>query len=203
MRKKSLFLAALLAAGALILTACGSTNDDDSTGHMPGMGPSGPMSSGGSMMSNFNDADVTFATDMITHHRQAVEMAQLAATRAKSPEVKDLAASIESAQGPEIQTMSGWLRSWGHAVPEEMTGMDMSGSMPGMMSMEDMTMLQGLSGTSFDHKFLQMMIAHHRGAIEMARTEQSDGNNSETKALAAQIQEAQTAEISQMQGLLK
>ena len=203
MRKKSLFLAALLAAGALILTACGSNNDDDSTGHMPGMGTSGPMSSGGSMMSNFNDADVTFATDMITHHRQAVEMAQLAATRAKSPEVKDLAASIESAQGPEIQTMSGWLRSWGHAVPEEMTGMDMSGSMPGMMSMEDMTMLQGMSGTSFDHKFLQMMIAHHRGAIEMARTEQSDGKNSETKALAAQIQEAQTAEISQMQGLLK
>lgn len=203
MRKKSLFLAALLVAGALILTACGSNNDDDSTGHMPGMGTSGPMSSGGSMMSNFNDADVTFATDMITHHRQAVEMAQLAATRAKSPEVKDLAASIESAQGPEIQTMSRWLRSWGHAVPEEMTGMDMSGSMPGMMSMEDMTMLQGLSGTSFDHKFLQMMIAHHRGAIEMARTERSDGENSETKALAAQIQEAQTAEISQLQGLLK
>lgn len=203
MRKKSLFLAALLAAGALILTACGSNNDDDSTGHMPGMGTSGPMSSGGSMMSNFNDADVTFATDMITHHRQAVEMAQLAATRAKSPEVKDLAASIESAQGPEIQTMSGWLRSWGHAVPEEMTGMDMSGSMPGMMSMEDMTMLQGMSGTSFDHKFLQMMIAHHRGAIEMARTERSDGENSEAKVLAAQIQEAQTAEISQMQGLLK
>lgn len=203
MRKKSLFLAALLAAGALILTACGSNSDDDSTGHMPGMGTSGPMSSGGSMMSNFNDADVTFATDMITHHRQAVDMAQLAATRAKSPEVKDLAASIESAQGPEIQTMSGWLRSWGHAVPEEMTGMDMSGSMSGMMSMEDMTMLEGLSGTSFDHKFLQMMIAHHRGAIEMARTERSDGENSEAKALAAQIQEAQTAEISQMQGLLK
>ena len=203
MHKKPMFLAALLAASALILTACGGNNDDDSTAHMPGMGTSGPMSSGGSMMSNFNDADVTFASDMITHHRQAVEMAQLASTRAKSLEVKDLAAQIEGAQGPEIQTMSSWLRSWGHAVPEEMAGMDMSGSMPGMMSGQEMTMLQGLTGAGFDKKFLQMMIAHHRGAIEMAKTEQSDGENSKAKGLAAQIQKAQTAEITQMQGLLK
>lgn len=203
MRKKSLLVAIVLAVAAFTLTACGSNNDDDSHGDMPGMGNSGPMSSTDGMMSNFNDADVTFATDMITHHRQAVQMAQLAATRAESPEVKDLAARIEAAQAPEIQTMSGWLKDWGHSVPEDMEGMDMSGSMPGMMSMQDMTMLQGLSGAKFDQKFLQMMIAHHQGAIEMARTEQSDGENSDTKALAAQIQQAQTSEITEMQGLLK
>lgn len=202
MHKKSLSVAALLAAGAFVLTACGGDNDADSTGHMPGMGASAPMSSGGSMMSNFNDADVTFATDMITHHRQAVEMAQLAGTRAKSAAVKDLADRIESAQAPEIQTMVGWLSAWGHSVPEQMNGMDMSGSMPGMMSMQDMTMLQGLSGNDFDRKFLQMMIAHHRGAIEMARTERSAGENADAKAFAARIQEAQAAEVTQMQGLL-
>jgi len=203
--KLSPFVVALLAAGALVLTACGS-NDDDATGHMPGMGSSGTMSPDGGMGSDANDAndaDVTFATDMITHHRQAVEMAQLAATRAESQAVKDLAARIESAQGPEIQTMTGWLRDWGHSVPEAMSGMDMSGSMPGMMSRQDMNMLTGMAGSGFDRKFLQMMIAHHRGAIEMARTEQTDGENFEAKALAAQVQKAQTAEITQMQDLLE
>jgi len=198
--KSSLRVATLLAAGALVLTACGS--NDDAAGHMPGMGSSGTMSPDGGMSSQANDADVTFASDMITHHRQAVEMAQLAATRAESQAVKDLAARIESAQGPEIQTMTGWLRGWGHSVPEEMSGMDMSGSMPGMMSRQDMKMLTGMAGSGFDRKFLQMMIAHHRGAIEMARTEQSDGENAEARALAAQVQKAQTAEIAQMQDLL-
>lgn len=86
------------------------------------------------MMGDFNDADVAFATDMIPHRRHAVEMAELAETRAESPEVKDLAMQIMSAQDPEIETMSGWLTAWGKPVPADDGGMDMSGSMPGMMN---------------------------------------------------------------------
>jgi len=203
--KQSLLLAATLLAGTLTLTACGSDNDNVvSDGHMPGMGSSSPMMSPtDGMDSRFNAADVTFATDMISHHRQAIEMAELAKTRAQSQQVKDLAARIEQAQDPEIQTMADWLTAWGKPVPDDMGGMDMSGSMPGMMSTEDMQMLQGMSGAGFDRMFLQMMIEHHQGAIEMARTEQADGTNADAQALAEQIENAQTAEITTMRSMLK
>ena len=65
----------------------------------------------------FNATDVQFATDMIPHHRQAVDMAALADTHASSAEVKALAAKIRKAQEPEIATMSGWLTAWGEPVP--------------------------------------------------------------------------------------
>ena len=204
MRKKALALAGLAIAGTLTLAACGGGND--SMGGMPGMGASSTSStptSSSDSMSDFNDADVTFATDMIPHHRQAVEMAKLAGTRAQSQKVKDLAMQIMNAQGPEIQTMSGWLTTWGKPVPEDMSGMDMSGSMPGMMSNADMEKLKSATGADFDRMFLTMMIAHHQGAIEMAKTEVANGMNADAIALAKQIEKAQAAEITTMQGLLK
>lgn len=204
MRKKYLAVAALAVTGTLTLAACGS--DDDSMGDMPGMGSSSDMRSttttSPDATADFNDADVTFATDMIPHHRQAVEMAELAETRAESQEVKDLAAQIEAAQDPEIETMTGWLTAWGQPIPEDMTGMDMSGSMPGMMSMEDMQNLENASGAEFDQMFLTMMIEHHQGAIEMAKTEQTDGSNEAAIQLAEDIEAAQTTEITTMEGLL-
>jgi uncharacterized protein (DUF305 family) len=75
--------------------------------------------------------------------------------------------------------------------------------MPGMMSDEDMTALEKATGAEFDQMFLTMMIEHHEGAIEMARTEQADGEYADAKALAEDIETAQTEEIQTMQGLLK
>ncbi|WP_460715030.1 DUF305 domain-containing protein [Nocardioides dilutus] len=152
--------------------------------------------------SEFNDADVRFATDMITHHRQAVEMAELAEARAESAQVKDLGAQIKDAQDPEIQQMSAWLTAWGEPIPGDHGGMDMSGSMPGMMSTQQMDDLMNASGAEFDQMFLTMMIAHHQGAIEMAQTEQADGLNAGAIALAVQVELAQTEEITTMQALL-
>lgn len=210
MRKKSIALAALAVAGTVTLAACGSGNDggsDNSMNGMSGMSSSSTTpsasSSSSDQMSDFNEADVTFATDMIPHHRQAVEMAKLADTRAQSPKVKDLAMQIMKAQGPEIQTMSGWLTSWGKPVPQDMGGMDMSGSMPGMMSSADVSKLKKASGADFDRMFLTMMIAHHQGAIQMAKTEESSGMNTDAVALAKQIETAQAAEIKTMRVLLK
>jgi len=148
-----------------------------------------------------NAADVTFATDMIPHHRQAVEMAELAATRASDPEVLQLAEEIAAAQEPEIETMSGWLEEWGEPVPAEMGGMD-HGDMTGMMSEAQMQELEAATGPAFDELFLQMMIEHHTGAIEMAQTEQFKGKYQEAIDLAAQIEATQQAEIETMQGLL-
>ncbi|HWJ65109.1 MAG TPA: DUF305 domain-containing protein [Nocardioides sp.] len=179
--------AVVLTASLATLAGCGTGDDDTAAGH--------------------NDADVTFAQQMIPHHEQAIEMAEIAETRAQSQEVKDLAADIEAAQGPEIETMTGWLEDWDEEVPAGgMSGMDHGGmssdDMAGMMSEEDMAALEDASGAEFDRMFLTMMIEHHEGAIEMARTEQSDGEFDDAIELAEAIEAAQTTEIETMQELL-
>jgi uncharacterized protein (DUF305 family) len=185
--KRTLMSVAFAVVAALTVAGCGS--DTDSTD-----------SSGG----QFNDADVTFAESMIAHHEQAVEMATMAQERASSTEVTQLADKIEAAQGPEIDTMTGWLEDWGQKVsPDSTGGMDHSGSdMSGMMSDADMERLGAATGAEFDQMFLEMMIEHHTGAIEMAKTEQQDGENPDAIALAEKIEADQTAEIAQMEELL-
>ena len=181
--------AAAVAAALFTLAACGN-NDDAGTA------------------AEHNDADVTFAQQMIPHHEQAVEMADLAESRAEGQEVKNLAADIEAAQGPEIETMTGWLESWGEDVPDEgMSGMDhgdmSSDDMAGMMTEDEMADLEAASGAEFDQMFLTMMIKHHEGAIAMAKTEQSEGEFPEAIDMAEEIARAQTEEIQTMQDLLK
>ncbi|WP_101790292.1 DUF305 domain-containing protein [Nonomuraea indica] len=197
--------AAAAGAGALVLlTACGGGGDAPMSGHAaPATGGAAVTPTGTQPGASFNDADVMFAQMMIPHHRQAVEMAELAESRAKDPEVKELAAKIKAAQDPEIATMRGWLEEWGRPAPTGTEGMaDMGHGMPGMMSPEDMGMLGKASGAAFDKRFTQMMIAHHKGAIEMARTEQQQGADPEAKELARTIESSQQAEVEQMQKIL-
>ncbi|MER7416655.1 DUF305 domain-containing protein [Micromonospora peucetia] len=199
-RRAALAGAALTAA--LALTACGGDgHSSPEMGHgTPGTGGPSATATGAAA---FGDADAMFAQMMIPHHRQAVEMADLAATRAADPEVKRLAEEIKAAQAPEIATMSGWLAAWGRPVPSpgaEMPHMDHG--MPGMMSDADMTKLAAASGREFDRQFLTMMIAHHEGAVTMARDEIARGVNAEAKALAGQIVSSQQAEIDTMRKIL-
>ncbi|MEU0651017.1 DUF305 domain-containing protein [Streptomyces albogriseolus] len=175
-------------AAALVLAACGGSGDDTgSAGHGGHQAAdSASAASAPASQGRHNTADVTFAKGMIPHHRQAVEMADLAPDRAQSAEVKKLAADIEKAQAPEIEKLSGWLTSWGEAVPAE-GAMDHSlhGGMEGMMSAEEMTALENASGKAFDTAFMEMMIKHHEGAVEMAKTEQADGAHTPARKMAA------------------
>jgi uncharacterized protein (DUF305 family) len=151
-----------------------------------------------------NAADVTFAQQMIVHHRQAVAMAELAASRAHSQKVKGLAAKIKADQGPEINRMSAWLRAWGQQVPAP-TASGMPGmhhAMPGMMSSGEMTKMMAASGPAFDRLFLTMMIRHHQGAVQMAKTERLHGEYGPARAMAQSIIASQTAQIAQMKTLL-
>ncbi|MFI6208985.1 DUF305 domain-containing protein [Streptomyces sp. NPDC051041] len=197
--------AAVAAAGAaaLVLAACGGNGDDTgSAGHGGHHAAASSSASTPASQGQHNAADVTFAKGMIPHHRQAVEMADLAPERARSAEVKKLAADIEKAQGPEIEKLSGWLASWGEEVPAE-GAMDHSmHGMGGMMTAEEMTELEKASGEAFDTAFMEMMIKHHEGAVEMARTEQADGAYAPAKKMAADIIASQGAEIEQMNKLL-
>ncbi|NJP92489.1 DUF305 domain-containing protein [Nonomuraea sp. FMUSA5-5] len=189
-----------IAAGALALVAACGGNGDPMTQHEGMGGSSAPAATTASAQPSaaFNDADVMFAQMMIPHHEQAVEMAELAPGRAADPEIKELAAKIKAAQDPEIRTMRGWLAAWGKAAPEGGMGHDM----PGVMSEDDMTRLKAAKGAEFDKLFAQQMIAHHDGAIAMARTEQSSGSNPEAKELAKTIETAQRAEVEQLRKIL-
>jgi len=227
------------AAGlSLILAACGGS--DTGSMDMSSMSSSGSSSTSSSPATSatsaavdaaHNDQDVMFAQQMIVHHQSAIEMAKMATTKASSQEVKTLAASIESAQAPEIEEMTSWLTAWGEPVSADssMGGMDhssdpamtsssmssssmsgsaMSGSsmggssMPGMMSEEQMTQLNNATGADFDRMFLQMMTEHHKGAVTMAQTEQQQGQNPQAMKLADSIVTSQTAEIDQMNQML-
>jgi uncharacterized protein (DUF305 family) len=144
-----------------------------------------------------NDSDVDFAQGMIPHHEQAVEMASMAATQAESSEVKELAQRIEAAQAPEIEELRSWLEAWGE--DEDMGDMD-HGS--GMMSEDDMGELEAASGAEFDRMFLEMMIQHHEGAIEMAEAEIDDGQFPDAVEMAETIKSTQQDEIDEMEALL-
>lgn len=145
-------------------------------------------------------ADVAFVQGMIPHHEQAVAMADLTPTRAASPELRELASRIRAGQGPEIDRMTGLLTAWGapRPAPGSMAGM---GGMSGMMSPDQMRGLETATGAAFDRAFLEMMVAHHTGAVEMARTELAQGRSPEARGLAQEILDAQQAEIAQMQVL--
>lgn len=155
-----------------------------------------------------NDHDVQFAQEMIVHHQQALDMAEMVPGRSTNAKVLDLAKRIEGAQDPEIRTMTAWLSKWGAApTSSSMPGMD-HGSMDhgpgtGMMTAEEMTKLGQATGAEFDRMWLEMMIKHHQGAIDMSRTHIDKGGNAESKKLAQDIITAQQAEITEMQGLLK
>ena len=195
-------LAGGLVAGAVVLVGCSGPSDTSGAQ----TGAAAETSAGESAA--VDDADVTFVQGMIPHHRGALEMAQLAGDRAEDPRVLELADRIEAAQQPEIETMSSWLGQWGEPVPEEADAGTDHGSVghggTGMdgMPAADMAALEAASGAEFDRMWLEMMIAHHRGAVEMARTEIAEGRNPDAVALAGEIADSQAAEIEEMETLL-
>ena len=176
----------LVAIGSLVLLPIGvpaCRNDDAATSTFATvLGTAAPATSAASVGS-FNDADVTFAQQMIPHHRQAIEMAEIALdpTVAAGPDVVALAGQIKAAQDPEIEQMTSWLQTWGQSTSDTI---DMSHGEPmgGMMTDEGMRALAAARGVAFDQLWLTGMISHHQGAIEMANVEQRDGQATEAVA---------------------
>lgn len=195
-------LTGLLALGACS-SAGGSNAHDMPAGSMTGMSATGSAATGtpGETGSAHNQFDVTFASSMVPHHQQAVEMAELALSRGVSTDVRELATQIKAAQGPEIATMTAWLTAWGSApMPSDH---DMGGmGMDGMMTAQQMAALDAAAGAAFDRMWLQLMVEHHEGAVVMARTELAQGQDAQAKALAGAVIAGQTKEIATMKGLL-
>jgi uncharacterized protein (DUF305 family) len=209
MRARPLALAAAGLALTAALTACGSATDAS-----PTSGTGGSDSSAATSSTRGGAGDVAFAQLMIPHHRQAVEMADLALKYGSSAEVEQLAIQIKAAQNPEIEQMTRWLQSWGAplAMPGsdasgmpgmDHSGMDMGGvGVAGMMSDEDMGNLAEARGTDFDARWLQMMIAHHQGAVAMAEDVLATTDDPQVTALANAVVKGQQAEIDTMQQMV-
>lgn len=119
----------------------------------------------------------------------------------------DLSQQVKDAQGPEIERMFGWLEDWGVEYDPDATGGMNHGSMnpgggDGMMSDKEMSALENADATEASRLFLEQMIMHHEGAIDMARTALEDAQNPDVLALAQQVIDDQAAEITTMQDLL-
>ena len=151
--------------------------------------------------------DVGFAQDMAAHHAQAVLMASLAPGRA-GPTVAALAAGILSTQSTELGAMQGWLRLWGapaaSPAPMAWMGHPMAPGdlMPGMATPEDLTDLWAASGPDFDARFLDLMLRHHRGGVEMAGYAAAHAGLGVVRDAARGMQFSQAEEIGQMQAVL-
>lgn len=168
-------------------------------GSTPGMGQGGMMSPT-SPSAQVNAADEMFVIMMIPHHEQAVEMSDtILGKDGIDNQVQALAQQIKDAQAPEIELMQSWLTNWGRSSSGDMSGM---GHGDGMMSDGDMAALEAADGAEAARLFLEQMIVHHEGAIEMAQTELDQGANENVIALAQAILDTQATEIATMQNLL-
>lgn len=164
-----------------------------------------------------DSVDAGFARDMSRHHLQAVEMANLATTRSTDADVLRLAFDIASTQTNQVGRMQGWLDLWGLPLTSgdtmgwmadgAMAGHDMAAAdgavMPGMATETELAELRSLSGTPFDVMFLQLMIRHHQGGLEMAQYGQQHASQAVVRGLAGAIAETQTAETTTMEEMLR
>jgi len=153
--------------------------------------------------SEHNAADVVFGYRMLPHHEQAVRVASLVAGHGASAAVGQLAEKITSERRPQIDQLSAMLRGWG-TQPAQMPDQNAPAlaRLPGMLSEAQLADLGRARGPAFDHQFLTMMIAHDRGAVDMAGEEVQQGLNGQALNLARAIVTNQRAEIERMRGML-
>ncbi|MGX9789126.1 DUF305 domain-containing protein [Mycobacterium sp. MMS18-G62] len=192
-------LVALLTAlcAALFVSACGSAGSADHSEHKP---TDTPVITG--QPAGYNADDVAFATNMVPHHQQAIELSALVPDRSTNPQLIALANQISAAQQPEINVMKVFLVQW-NENPDTNSGHAGHGNtMQGMVDEATMSKLKSLGGAEFDKLWLNSMISHHQGAVEMAKAEIANGDNVDAKSLARNIVTTQEAEIGQMKQML-
>jgi uncharacterized protein (DUF305 family) len=194
-RRVAAALAALTVA--LFMSSCSSPASDGHTGHEHA---DEPVITG--QPAGYNADDVAFATNMIPHHQQAVDLSAMVPDRSTNAGLVALAQQISAAQQPEINVMKVFLVQW-NENPDTNSGHAGHGNaMQGMVDAATMTKLESLTGAEFDKLWLESMIGHHQGAIEMAKAEIANGDNVDAKNLAKNIVTTQEAEIGQMKQMV-
>ncbi len=168
-------------------------------------------------------AEAGFARDMQTHHQQAVELSTILRDRTEDEEMRLLSDDIALTQQQQAGQMYSWLTVWGlpQAAAEPsmtwMMGSDLSSadptlrgnsrnlpgeSMPGLAAPAQLAELKASSGVSAEILYLQLMIAHHKGGVEMAQALLDQSDNRVVVNLAKNMVVAQQSEIDYMTQLL-
>lgn len=151
----------------------------------------------------YTEADVRFMQGMIAHHAQAIYMSRMAAAHQASPRLLKFAQKIDQSQIAEIALMQEWLRAKNQVAPD--TGSWRTMQMPGMLTADQLKTLDTAHAVEFDRTFLQLMIQHHQGALQMVAdlfATPRAAQDVDVSVLASDIQVVQTAEIGVMRQML-
>lgn len=213
MKAKFTIMIALCAAVAFFLAACQkpATNETAAVSNTtPGHSGNDMSNMQGHDMSNMNTMmsspgaadqpyDLQFIDSMIHHHEGAVQISNMVIGKTSRPELKAFAQKIIDDQTKEIARMKQWREMWFAGKPNALN-MELPGMIGGtrIMTSEHMKGMDEMEPEHFDDHFINMMIAHHEGAVTMAKDALSKAEHPEIKALGEQIVKAQEAEIRQM-----
>jgi uncharacterized protein (DUF305 family) len=181
-------LAAL--AMLLVLSGCSGSKTTNATSGTGGAKPAG-----------HNLADVAFAAHMLPHHQQGADLAAMVPAHSTNADLLKLASGIASTQKSEIMMLVDLVMKWSAQADSDTRG-PADKSMTGMVDQSTLTKLGTLNGTDFDKLWLQSMISHHQGALDMANTEVKNGTNPDAVAMAKKMASTQQGEIDQMNKML-
>ncbi|MBB4933214.1 uncharacterized protein (DUF305 family) [Lipingzhangella halophila] len=198
----------ILAAGAVVViaaTACTGTNaaddppiiDPGAPGDSPAPVPTEDLEQGEDP--DHNEADAKFMVHMIEHHKQALEMSELAEDRADRDAIVSIAERIYDGQDAEIKAMQGWVNS--NVENPEDYEIDHS-EMKGMASPEEMDELEGSSGDDFDQLFVDLMVTHHEGGVTMAENVLINGSSDTISGFANEVISTQRGEIARLENII-
>jgi uncharacterized protein (DUF305 family) len=193
-------IAGILAVLVVLLSRPNTAQAQDSAAAMAGHGHSHITIPEGVL---YTIPDVEFMQGMIAHHAQAIHMSRMAACHHADPRVLKLAKKIEQSQVAEIRLMQGWLRRKGQAVPDTSSWRTME--MPGMLTARQLAELDAATGAGFDRSYLNLMIQHHEGALQMVRDLLGDplaAQDVNVYVFANDVVTVQTAEIGAMERML-
>lgn len=188
MKTRSLALS-LGTAGIVALTGCSGTPPQEAAQPAVAAQPAGSGQ-------EHNDADVRFSVEMIPHHQQTIQLAELVAGRTTDPYITGLAAEISEKESKEIAQMAAWLKEWN--VPSPPADAHQGHDMPGMLTAGEIAMLERASGEEFERLWLRTLSKHLKSGVQMAERVLSSGRHAPTILLAGQMITAQRAEIAEI-----
>jgi uncharacterized protein (DUF305 family) len=156
-------------------------------------------------------AEAGFARDMQVHHLQGVDLAMIVRDRSDDPDMRRMAYDMATTQAHQAGQLYGWLAAWGlrqlGSQPPMTwmghTGQGMGALMPGMATPEQMSALSAAAGVEAERLFLRLMIAHHRGALEMSEAVIERSDHPVVLAFARAVLLSQRSETALMTTLLE
>jgi uncharacterized protein (DUF305 family) len=184
----------------------------------------GRLSVGAPEAPGTTSAEAGFARDMQEHHQQGVELAMIVRDRTDDPQTRLLGYDIATTQSQQAGQLYGWLTGWGlpqapaepsmtwmtrratvgeSAGPHGHAGAHEPGApMPGLATPAQIAQLRAVTGVEAERLFLTLMIAHHRGAVEMADAVLARSDDATVRTFADGVVASQSSEIELMESML-